>query len=434
MLEPGRIARRRRDALQIFEAALAAVLPARFLPPALPAPPPQGRLVVLAAGKAAGSMAAAAEAHYLDHLNFPASRLEGMAITRHGYAVPTRRLRMFETGHPIPDQAGIEATEALIDFARGCGAQDRVVFLLSGGASSNLVAPAGAITLAEKQAITKALLRKGVPISGINTVRKHLSRVKGGRLAALLAPAPTLTLAISDIPGDDLSAIGSGPTLPDPSSMQDARNVIERFGIDLPASAAAVLADSSQETPKPGDAMFAACEARIIARPADAFAAACAAAANLGYAVRNLGADLEGEARAIAQQHAEAARAARQSGEKIALISGGELTVTLTGNGRGGPNQEYALALAIALAGAEGITALVADTDGTDGGVGAPSDPAGAFVDQTSLARAKKVGIDAQACLANNDSTRFFAGINDLYAPGPTLTNANDLRILLVHP
>ncbi len=408
------------------------VSPGTFLPHHLPAPPENGRLVILAAGKAAGSMAAVAEAHYLDTLGFPAGRLSGLAVARHGYGVPMRIVEMLEAGHPVPDLQGVVAAERMLALADECGEEDLVVFLLSGGASANLVAPVANVTLEEKQVLTRALLRSGASIDHINAVRKHLSRIKGGRLARQVAPARLVTLALSDVPHDDLSTIGSGPTVPDLSTLEEARMVLERFGIVAPASILAALNNPENETLKPGDPAFARASAIIAARPADAFSAACGEAERLGYRVVNLGGDLEGEARAIAHQHAAIALREAESGERIALISGGELTVTIKGDGQGGPNQEYALALAIELEGARGIVALAADTDGTDGGAGKPTDPAGAFVDPTTLRRARANGLDPAEFLGRNDSTGFFSALGDLHACGPTLTNANDLRVILI--
>jgi glycerate 2-kinase len=418
--------------LSIFEAAVGAVLPARFLPPALPAPPATGRLIVLAAGKAAGSMALVAEQYYFDALGFPLHRLSGLSVARYGYGQRLRVIEQIEAGHPVPDAASVAASEKMLALAEGAGQDDLVVFLLSGGASANLVAPAEGVTLAQKQAFTRDLLRSGAPIEAMNTVRKHLSRIKGGRLAAKVAPARLVTVALSDVPNDDLSTIGSGPSVPDATTLADARAVLARYVIPAPESVLAALHDPSNESIKPGDPAFARASALIAARPADAFVAACAEAERLGYRVVNLGTALEGEARSLAAEHAAIALREAKTGVKTALISGGELTVTLTGNGRGGPNQEYALALAIALRGAPGITAFAADTDGTDGGRGAPTDPAGAFIDPTTLLRAERLGIFPKPSLAHNDSTGFFEALGDLHVSGPTLTNANDLRLILI--
>ncbi len=417
----------------IFDAAVAAAHPAGRLANHLPAPP-KGRVVLLGAGKAAGSMIAAAEAHYLDELGLPADRLTGLGVARQGYGCATRVVPVLEAGHPVPDQNGIDATARILAFARAAGPDDLVLALLSGGGSANWIAPAGALTLAEKQGITRALLRSGAVIGEINCVRKHLSRIKGGRLAALARPARLVSLAISDVPGDDPSAIASGPTVPDPTTLADARAIFAKYGIDLPASAKALLDDPAMETPKPGDPVFAGSAYEIVARPADALAAAARAAAQAGYEIVDLGPDVEGEARDVACAHAAMARELAGQGRRAAILSGGELTVTIRGGGRGGPNQEYALALALALDGAAGISAVAGDTDGTDGGGGAASDPAGAFVDATTLARARALGLDPAAMLADNDSTGFFERLGDLLTPGPTLTNVNDLRAILTGP
>jgi len=385
--------------------------------------------VVLAAGKAGASMAAVADAFYRESHGFAA---EGLAVTRHGYGEPAGGIEVIEAGHPVPDEAGIAATVRSLAMAQAAGEGDLVLVLLSGGGSANWIAPAGDLTLTDKQGITRALLRSGANIGEINTVRKHLSRIKGGRLAQAAAPARVLTLAISDVPHDDPAVIASGPTVPDPSTLADAWAVAARRGVDLPASARALLDDAAQETPKPGDPVFARSGFRIIARPADAIAAAAEIVATQGYEPVALGADLEGEARDVAVEHARQALALARDGRRAALISGGELTVTIAGRGRGGPNQEYALALAVALAGAPGIAALAADTDGTDGGAGSASDPAGAIVDETTLARAQSLGLDAGARLADNDSTAFFELLGDLVATGPTRTNVNDCRIILI--
>lgn len=417
----------------IFDAAVAAAHPAGRLANHLPAPP-KGRVVLLGAGKAAGSMIAAAEAHYLDELGLPADRLTGLGVARQGYGCATRVVRVLEAGHPVPDQNGIDATARILAFARDAGPDDLVLALLSGGGSANWIAPADALTLAEKQGITRALLRSGAVIGEINCVRKHLSRIKGGRLAALARPARLVSLAISDVPGDDPSAIASGPTVPDPTTLADARAIVARYGIDLPASAKALLDDPAMETPKPGDPVFAGSAYEIVARPADALTAAARAAAQAGYEIVDLGPDVEGEARDVACAHAAMARELAGQGRRAAILSGGELTVTIRGGGRGGPNQEYALALALALDGAAGISAVAGDTDGTDGGGGAASDPAGAFVDATTLARARALGLDPAAMLADNDLTGFFERLGDLLTPGPTLTNVNDLRAILTGP
>ncbi len=417
---------------RLYEAAVAAAHPSSCLPPALPPPPVRGRILVLAAGKAAGAMAEAAEQHYLDRLGLAPDRLGGIVVTRHGYGRPTRVIEMVEAGHPVPDAAGIKATEHVLELADSATAEDLMLVLLSGGASANWIAPAAGISLEDKRTLTRALLASGATIGEINTVRKHLSRIKGGRLAARAARARILTLAISDVPGDDLSVIGSGPTVPDPSTLADTRAILARRGVTPPAAIAAALSDPANETPKLGDAAFARSEIRIVARPADALAAAAKAAKDSGIEPVIIGADLEGEAREVAASHAMQARKLAREGGRAVLLSGGELTVTIKGRGRGGPNQEYALALAIALASTPGITAVAGDTDGTDGGAGKPDDPAGAFIDKTTLSRARKLGLDPARFLAENDSTGFFEPLGDLLRPGPTCTNVNDLRAILV--
>lgn len=416
----------------LFEAAVAAAHPASTLPGHLPPASPDGRLIILASGKAAGSMAEVTERHYLDTQGVPAARLAGIAVTRHGYGRPTRIVEMVEAGHPVPDAAGVAATERTLAFAGAATRDDLVLALISGGASANWIAPAPGITLAEKQAITRSLLRSGASISEINTVRKHLSRIKGGRLAARAAPARLVTCAISDVPGDDPAVIGSGPTVPDPTTLGDARAVVARYGLELPASVERALNDPANESPKPADPVFSGTEWCLVARPADALAAAAAAVRRAGYECILLGEHLEGEARTVAADHARTARNLAAAGRRAVVLSGGELTVTIRGGGRGGPNQEYALALAIAIDGVAGVSALAADTDGTDGGSGAADDPAGAIVDATTASRARALGLDPAAFLANNDSTGFFARLGDLLTPGPTFTNVNDFRAILV--
>ena len=416
---------------KIFDAAVAAAHPTACLPPALPAAPAAGRIIVLAAGKAAGSMSEVAEAHYLGR-GFPPARLEGIAITRHGYGRPTRKIEMVEAGHPLPDAAGLQATERVLALAQSAKEDDLVLVLLSGGASANWIAPAPGISLDDKRALTRALLASGADIREINTVRKHLSRIKGGRLAALAARARVLTLAISDVPGDDPAVIGSGPTVPDPSTCADAEAILRRRNVEISPAIARALRDPANETPKPGAAVFARSEYRIVTRPADALAAAARAAREEGLVPVVLGDRIEGEAREVARDHAGRALALVGKGKRALLLSGGELTVTLNGKGRGGPNQEYALALALALGGAADIAAIAGDTDGTDGGTGRPDDPAGAFIDATTIARARAAGLDAARFLADNDSSGFFERLGDLLAPGPTCTNVNDLRAILV--
>ena len=415
----------------LFRVAVAAAHPASCLPPHLPAPP-AGRVIILAAGKAAGSMTEVAETHYLDAARLAPDQLAGIAVTRRGYARPTRVIPVIEAGHPVPDEAGLTATNQVLTLATSATPDDLLLVLMSGGASANWIAPADGLTFAEKRAVTRALLRCGASIGEINTVRKHLSRIKGGRLAARAHPARLVTLAISDVPGDAPAVIGSGPTVPDPSTLAQAQEIVARYRLDLPAAVMRALADPANETPKPDDPVFATTAFRLIARPADAFHAAEQAVRAAGYECVVLGDRLEGEARKVAAAHARIACDLQDAGRRAAILSGGELTVTIRGTGRGGPNQEYALAFALALKGRPGIAALAADTDGTDGGGGSPDDPAGAYVEPTTWRRAGDFGLDPAAFLANNDSTGFFARLGDLVAPGPTFTNVNDFRAILV--
>ncbi|HWM83512.1 MAG TPA: glycerate kinase [Pseudolabrys sp.] len=419
----------RRFLSDLFQTAVAAAHPAQCLPRYLPEPP-AGRLIVLAGGKAAGAMAETAERIYLQGL--APDRLDGLAVTRHGYGRPTQRIPVIEAGHPVPDDASRAAAARTLDLAGHAGPDDLVLALISGGASANWVAPVPGLTFAEKQAVTRALLRSGATISEMNTVRKHLSRIKGGRLARVASPTPVVTLAISDVPGDDPAIIGSGPTVPDPSTLSEARAIVTRYKLDLPATVIRALNDPDNETPKPGDAVFNNTRFTLIARPADAFRAAEAAARAAGYDCVFLGDQVEGEAREIAAAHAKLARDLQAQGKRTVILSGGELTVTIRGSGRGGPNQEYALALVAALDGTEGIAALSGDTDGTDGGGGSADDPAGAFADGTSAGRARSLGLDPAAFLTDNDSTGFFSGLGDLLQTGPTFTNVNDFRAIVV--
>ena len=417
---------------KLYRIAVAAAHPASCLVPRLPDPPSTGRLIVLAAGKAAGSMTEIAERHYLDDLRLPPSRLVGAAVTRRGYARPTRVIAMTEAGHPVPDDASLAAAERALSLAASATADDLVLVLLSGGASANWIAPAAGLTLAEKQAVNRALLTSGAAISEINAVRKHLSRIKGGRLGMLAHPARVVTLAVSDVSGDDPAVIGSGPTVPDPTTLADARAVMARFGINISEAVGRALADPANETPKPQDPAFDRTAFRLIARPRQAFRAAEAAIRARGYDCIFLGDRIEGEARDVAAAHAQLAQDMQARGRRGVVVSGGELTVAIRGKGRGGPNQEYALALAQALRDTPGIAAVAADTDGTDGGMGNPDDPAGAFIDDTTLARAAKLGLDPAAFLAENDSTGFFERLGDLLRPGPTYTNVNDFRAIFV--
>jgi hydroxypyruvate reductase len=416
----------------IFDAAVAAAHPdvvlGRHLPPA-----PKGRVICLAAGKGAAAMAVSAERHYLDELKLEPQRLIGLATTRHGHGLPTRRITVIEAGHPVPDEAGLKAADDTLRLAAQATADDLLLVLLTGGGSANWIAPVDGVSFAQKQQVNRALLRSGAPIGEMNIVRKHLSRIKGGRLArAGEHAAEIVTLAISDVPHDDPSAIASGPTVPDPTTLADARAIIAKYGLEVDDAIRRALDDPKNESCKPGDPAFAHAHFELIARPKASLDAAVRLAKDAGYETIDLGADLEGEAREVAAAHARLALDARAQGKRVAILSGGELTVTVRGNGRGGPNQEYALALAALFKDTPDISALAGDTDGADGGAGSASDPAGAMIDEATFARMKSLKLDPQAYLANNDATAFFAATGDLLQTGPTLTNVNDIRVILV--
>lgn len=415
-----------------FEAAVAAAHPSVCMPPHFPAPP-KGKVIILAAGKGAGACAEVAETFYRETHGLGPDRLTGLAVTRHGHARPTEFVKVVEAGHPVPDAAGLQGAADTIAIAESAGPDDLVLALITGGGSANWVAPSDGLDLSAKQATTKALLRSGAPIDAINTVRKHLSKIKGGRLAAAAHPARLVALAISDVPRDDPSVIASGPTVPDPSTLADARAALERYKVTPHADVAAALRNPANESPKPGDAAFDTASFLVVSRPADALKAAIETLEAAGVEVRVVGADIEGEAREVAAEHAAIARGLGEIATPVALISGGELTVTIRGEGgRGGPNQEYALGLVGALEGVENWAALAGDTDGADGGGGAPTDPAGALVDPGTAGRGHAAGADHRAFLENNDSTGFFEKTGDLLQTGPTCTNVNDIRIVLV--
>ncbi len=408
----------------LFEAAVAAADPARCVPPNLP-DPPKGRTLVVGAGKAAAAMAKAVE----DHWTGP---LEGLVVTRYGHTAPCRRIEVVEASHPVPDSAGREASSRILKMVGGLTADDLVLCLISGGGSALMAAPAAGLTLEDKRRVTSLLLRSGATIGEINCVRKHLSAIKGGRLAAACAPARVATLAISDVPGDDLSAIASGPTVPDPTSFGDALAVLESYGIDQPLEVVRHLQAGREETPKPGDPRFARIETKLIATPQQSLEAAARVAREAGIAPVILGDSIEGEAREVALMHAGIARQVARHGQPASapavLLSGGETTVTVRGEGRGGRNLEFLLALAVALDGAAGIHALACDTDGIDG----TEDNAGAILGPGSLARARGLGLDARARLADNDGYSFFSRLDDLIVTGPTRTNVNDFRAILI--
>ncbi len=399
--DKGRMTGPRRFLESLFRAAVAAAHPAQCLPACLPEAPPSGRLILLAAGKAAGTMAEVAERHYLA-AGVACARMAGIAVARRGYGRPLQAIEMVEAGHPLPDAAGLDATARSLALADAATRDDLVLVLISGGASANWIAPAPGLSLEEKQAVTRALLRSGAGIGEINTVRKHLSRIKGGRLARHAFPARLVAVGISDVPGDDPAVIGSGPTVPDPTTLADARAIVARHRLALPRNVERALHEPRNESPKPGDPVFAGTSYVIAVRPTDVFAGLRRQVEAAGYECIFLGDRIEGEARTVAAEQARLVRELAAHNRRAVVLSGGELTVTIRGTGSGGPNQEFALALALALEGLPNIAALAADTDGTDGGGGSPQDPAGAFVDGSSVQRAGSLGRDAAAHLARS--------------------------------
>ena len=416
----------------LYHAAVQRALPAHNTAPWLPAPPP-GRTLVIGAGKAGGAMAEAVDALW------PADApISGLVVTRYDHVPPAYkarpgRIEVVAAAHPVPDAAGQRAAQRILALAQGLGADDLVLCLISGGGSALLSLPAPGLTLTDKQAVNKALLKSGAAIDEMNCVRKHLSAIKGGRLGALCAPARVLTLAISDVPGDDPAVIASGPTVPDPSSCADALAIVQRYGIDLPPAARAGLASGAFETPKPGDARFAGHALHMIATPRQSLQAAAALAAQQGLAAHLLSDEIEGESREVGRVHAALARSVAQHATPFArpcvILSGGETTVTVQAKGgRGGRATEFLLGCAIALQGAPGIWVLAADTDGIDG----MEDNAGAIVTPDTLARAAALGLKPADYLDRNDAYSFFAALGDLVVTGPTFTNVNDFRVMLV--
>ncbi len=417
-MEPKAILRR------LFDAAIAAADPAICVPPQLP-PDDGGRLIVVGAGKASAAMAQAVEQNW-------SGPLDGLVVTRYGHGAPCERISIVEAAHPVPDAAGEAAALSIFGRISGLTAADRVLALISGGGSALLAAPAAGLRLADKRAITAALLKSGAAIGDINCVRKHLSAIKGGRLAAAAWPASVLTLAISDVPGDDPAVIASGPTVADPTTAAEALAILDFYAVAIPPELRRRLQSGELETPKPGDPRLARADYRLIASPHQMLAAAAAEAGRLGVMPLILGDAIEGEAREVGKALAGIALSCARHGwparGPVVLLSGGETTVTVRGDGRGGRNSEFLLGLALALGGAPGIHALAADTDGIDGS----EDNAGAFIAPDTLDRARAAGLDARASLAANDAWGFFAGLDDLLVSGPTRTNVNDFRAILV--
>ena len=420
----------------LFDVAVAQALPGASLATFLPAPP-RGRTLVLGAGKAGGAMAAALDAAW------PAEApMTGLVVTRYDSVPPafaaaqargTTRIQVVQAAHPVPDEAGRRAAARILELARGLSADDLVVCLISGGASSLLALPAPGVTLEEKQAINGALLKSGAAIDEMNCVRKHLSAIKGGRLAAACAPARVVSLLVSDVPGDSPSVIGSGPTVPDPTTCADALAVLERHAIAVPARIRADLESGALETPKPGDATFANHEVHLVATPQQSLDAAAALARSAGLGAHVLGDDLEGESREVGKVHAALARQIARRGQPFArpcvVLSGGETTVTVKQKGgRGGRASEFLLGCALALQGERDVWALAADTDGIDG----VETNAGAFATPDTLERARRLGLNGRDHLDRNDAYSFFAGLGDLLVTGPTFTNVNDFRAILI--
>ena len=411
----------------MFDAAIASAQPARSIPEFLPRPGDlgKGRLVVIGAGKASAEMARVVEQHW-------PGELSGFVVTRYGYAVACERIEIVEAAHPVPDASGLDAAQRMLHFVSDLTADDLVLCLISGGGSALLPLPIEGLTLEHKQRLNRALLRSGASINEMNCVRRHLSAIKGGRLAAACAPARVLTLALSDVPGDDPINIASGPTAADPTTCADALAIVRRYGIDLPPEVSEVLESGRGESIKPGDPRLARAEIRLIATPQIALEAAAKIARGAGVTPLLLGDSIEGESRDVGKVMAGIAKSVLQHGQPIAppcvLLSGGETTVTVRGSGRGGRNVEFLLSLVVALGDQPRVWAIAGDTDGVDGA----EEVAGAIVTQDTIARAWAKGINPADRLAENDGHGFFEALGDQVVTGPTLTNVNDFRAVLV--
>jgi hydroxypyruvate reductase len=409
---------------QMFDAAIAAAQPELCLPPHLPAPP-RGRMIVIGAGKASAEMARVVEENWQGDLS-------GLVVTRYGYAVPCKRIEIVESAHPVPDAAGLAGARRMLATVRGLTSDDTVLCLISGGASALLPLPFAGLTLEDKQAINRGLLQSGATISEMNCVRRHLSQIKGGRLAAACHPARVVTLLISDVPGDNPTDIGSGPTVPDATTCADALAILRRYAINVPQAVLDILESGRGETVKPGDPRLAGIETRMITAPGIALAAAAKVARDAGIPAFVLGDAIEGEARDVGKVMAGIALEVARHGQPFVapcvLLSGGETTVTVRGNGRGGRNVEFLLSLAVALEGRAGIHAIAGDTDGVDG----MEEIAGAYLAPDSLSRAWRLGLKARDRLDDNDGHGFFEALGDAVVTGPTLTNVNDFRAILI--
>lgn len=412
---------------RLFDAAIAAAQPAHCLPAFLPAVP-RGRLVVVGAGKASAAMARAFE----DHWPGPPDAFSGVVVTRYGYKVPCRYIEILEAAHPVPDEAGVQASRRILDAVRGLTVDDTVVCLISGGGSALLTLPPSGLTLADKQAVNRRLLASGATIGEMNTIRRHLSDIKGGRLAAACHPARVVTLSISDVPGDNPMDIASGPTVADPTTCADALALVRRYGMQLPANALDILSRGCCESIKPGDPRLTRAEWQLVTTPQNALEAAAGEAKQLGITPYILGDSIEGEARDVGKVMAGLARQVVLHGQPFkppcVLLSGGETTVTLRGKGRGGRNVEFLLALGVALDGLAGVYALAGDTDGVDGS----EEIAGAYLEPATLTRAWSLGIRPNEALADNDGHGFFGALGDAIITGPTMTNVNDFRAILI--
>jgi glycerate 2-kinase len=408
----------------LFDTAVHSVSADAAMPATIPHAP-HGRLVVLAVGKAAADMMRVAR----ERAGRP---VEGLIVTRHGHApagLDWPGIELIEAGHPYPDENSLRAADRALEIARSLHTGDHLLLLLSGGGSALLAAPADGLSLADKQSVTKLLLRSGATISEINCVRKHLSRIKGGRLAVAAGSAQVTTWIISDVPGDDPSFVSSGPTVADPTTLQTARDIIAKYRIEPPRAVLQALRDDANETPPADSLGLAGGEVRVIARARDALAAVAKTATDQGFTVSSLGDQLQAEARHLGASHAALARRLATDGRKRLILSGGETTVTVVNNkGRGGRNMEYALGLALALDGAPGIWAIACDTDGIDG----TEDAAGAVVGPDTIARARALGLDPAKHLAENNAYLFFRALGDLVVTGPTGTNVNDFRAVLI--
>jgi len=411
----------------LFEIAVENAQPRKCIPPFLSRLDFKGRIVVFGAGKASSAMAQAVE-------QYTSASLEGLVITRYGHAVECQQIQIVEAGHPIPDKQGMRAAASMLETASGLTEKDVVLCLISGGGSSLLSLPAPGLSLEDKQLITTKLLMCGATIHEINCIRKHLSALKGGRLAVACSPAPLLTLAISDVPGDDLSVIASGPTVADPSTFEDALKILTKYKIYEPRSILKHLKNACDETPKPGDPRLQNVENYLIATPKQSLQEASQAVTETGMTPLILNDSMEGESRDVGKMHAETALQIQKNGNPVSppavILSGGETSVTVKGSGRGGPNTEFMLSLLKELQGQKGIWAIACDTDGIDG----TGDNAGAFISPESFKKSEELGLDPSCFLTNNDSYSFFQQLGDLVSPGPTMTNVNDFRAVLVLP